>query len=384
MARRRQAIELGMTGEEIGTLTAFSRSRTEPASRVSRAAMLLAYRENPSFFAVAQKLGVHHQTVQRCVERALVYGPLAALDDRPRPGKQPTITPEAKAWLVSLACDKAREHGYPHELWTTRLLARHAREYGPAARHECLARLVQGTVCKILGQEEIKPHKVRYYLERRDAEFEQKMAQVLCVYREVQILKKAAAKSSKSGKSAKPVAIVSYDEKPGIQAIATTAPDLPPVPGAYATFARDYEYKRHGTLSLLAGIDLLTGKVHALVKERHRSREFIEFLKLLDAAYPASAAIKLILDNHSAHISKETKAWLAAQPAGRFEFTFTPKHGSWLNLVEGFFSKFARSVLRHIRVASKHELKDRIMAGIEDVNRYPVIHTWSYKLADAA
>ena len=384
MARRRQAIELGMTGEEIGTLTAFSRSRTEPASRVSRAAMLLAYRENPSFFAVAQKLGVHHQTVQRCVERALVYGPLAALDDRPRPGKQPTITPEAKAWLVSLACDKAREHGYPHELWTTRLLARHAREYGPAAGHECLARLVQGTVCKILGQEEIKPHKVRYYLERRDAEFEQKMAQVLCVYREVQILKKAAAKSSKSGKSSKPVAIVSYDEKPGIQAIATTAPDLPPVPGAYATFARDYEYKRHGTLSLLAGIDLLTGKVHALVKERHRSREFIEFLKLLDAAYPASAAIKLILDNHSAHISKETKAWLAAQPAGRFEFTFTPKHGSWLNLVEGFFSKFARSVLRHIRVASKHELKDRIMAGIEDVNRYPVIHTWSYKLADAA
>lgn len=261
------------------------------------------------------------------------------------------------------------------------MLARHAREYGPGAGYECLARLVQGTVCKILGQEEIKPHKVRYYLERRDAEFEQKMAQVLCVYREVQILKKAAAKSKKSGK---PGAIVSYDEKPGIQAIATTAPDLPPVPGAYATFARDHEYKRHGTLSLLAGIDLLTGKVHALVKERHRSREFIEFLKLLDAAYPANAAIKLILDNHSAHISKETKTWLAAQPAGRFEFTFTPKHGSWLNLVEGFFSKFARSVLRHIRVASKHELKERIMAGIEDVNRYPVIHTWSYKLADAA
>jgi transposase len=123
---------------------------------------------------------------------------------------------------------------------------------------------------------------------------------------------------------------------------------------------------------------------HALVKERHRSREFIEFLKLLDAAYPASTAIKLILDNHSAHISRETRAWLDARPPGRFEFTFTPKHGSWLNLIEGFFSKFARSVLRHIRVASKHELKERIMAGIDDVNRYPVIHTWSYKLAEAA
>jgi transposase len=384
MARWRQAVELAMNDGEVASLLTISRSRTEPASRVERAQMLLAYRENPSFFAVGQRLGVHHQTVQRCIERALAYGPLMALDDRPRPGKEPTITPEAKAWLVSLACDKAKEHGYPHELWTTRLLARHAREHGSAAGHECLAHLVQGTVCKILGQQEVKPHKVRYYLERRDAEFEQKMAEVLCVYREVQVLKKAAAQAKKAKKPGKPVTIVSYDEKPGIQAIATTAPDLPPVPGTYATFARDHEYKRHGTLSLLAGIDLLTGKVHALVKERHRSREFIEFLKLLDAAYPASTAIKLILDNHSAHISRETQAWLAAQPAGRFEFTFTPKHGSWLNLIEGFFSKFARSVLRHIRVASKQELKERIMAGIEDVNRYPVIHTWSYKLAEAA
>ena len=385
MAGWRQAVEVAMTDEDVARLMAISRSRTEPASRVERAHMLLAYREKPSFFAVGQRLGVHHQTVQRCIERALAYGPLMALDDRPRPGKEPTITPEAKAWLVSLACRKAKELGYPHELWTTRLLARHAREHGAAAGHECLANLVQGTVCKILGQEEVKPHKVRYYLERRDAEFEQKMAEVLCVYRQVQILKKAAAKAKKKAKKpGKPVTIVSYDEKPGIQAIATTAPDLPPVPGAYATFARDYEYKRHGTLSLLAGIDLLTGKVHALVKERHRSREFIEFLKLLDAAYPASTAIKLILDNHSAHISRETQAWLAARPAGRFEFTFTPKHGSWLNLIEGFFSKFARSVLRHIRVASKQELKERIMAGIEDVNRYPVIHTWSYKLAEAA
>jgi transposase len=381
MARWWQAVELAMTDEEIGKLTAISRSRTEPASRVDRARMLLAYRENPSFFLVGRKLGVHHQTVQRCVERALAYEVMAALDDRPRPGKEPTITPEAKAWLVSLACDKAKEHGYPHELWTTRLLARHAREHGPAARHECLANLVQGTVCKILGQEELKPHKVRYYLERRDAEFEQKMAEVLCVYRKVQVLKKAAAKSKKPDKS---VAIVSYDEKPGIQAIATTAPDLPPVPGIHATFAREHEYKRHGTLSLLAGIDLLTGKVHALVRDRHRSREFIEFLKLLDTAYPARTAIKLILDNHSAHISRETTAWLDSRPRGRFAFTFTPKHGSWLNLIEGFFSKFARSVLRHIRVASKQELRQRIMAGIHEVNQHPVIHSWSYKLADAA
>jgi hypothetical protein len=156
MAKWWQAVELAMTDEEAEVLAALSRSRTEPASRVSLAAMLFTYREHPSFFAVGKRLRVHHQTVQRGVERAVAYGALAALDDRPRPGKQPVITPEAKAWLVSLACDQAKEHGYPHELSTTRLLARHAREHGPAAGHECLAHLVQGTVCKLLGQEEIK------------------------------------------------------------------------------------------------------------------------------------------------------------------------------------------------------------------------------------
>jgi transposase len=157
------------------------------------------------------------------------------------------------------------------------------------------------------------------------------MAEVLCVYREVKLIKETAAAAKREPGDA--VAIVSYDEKPGIQAIATTTPDLPPKPGAHATFARDHEYKRHGTVSLLAGIDLITGQVHALVRDRNRSREFIEFLKLLDAAYSSDAAIKLILDNHSAHISKETKAWLAKKPEGRFQFTFTPEHGSSLNLV---------------------------------------------------
>jgi transposase len=381
MAAWRRAIELSLEDEDIATLRSMTQSRTEPASRVERARILLAYWDNPSFFAVSRGFGLHHQTVQCCVERAAVEGPMAALDDRPRPGREPTITIEAKAWLVSLACRKAKELGYPHELWTTRLLASHAREHGSAEGYPCLGNLVQGTVCKILDEEEVKPHKVRYYLERRDPDFAEKMAQVLCVYRQVKILKKAAAAKRKPDDA---VAIISYDEKPGIQAIATTSPDLPPQPGVHASFSRDHEYKRKGTVSLLAGIDLLSGQVHALVRDRHRSREFIEFLKVLDAAYPTHTAIHLILDNHSAHISRETKAWLAEQPVGRFEFTFTPKHGSWLNLIEGFFSKLARSVLRHIRVSSKQELKDRLMAAIDYFNENPLVHTWTYKLDNAA
>jgi len=382
MAAWRRAIELSLANADVERLKSIAQSRTEPASRVERARILLGYWKDSSFYAVSQALGLHHQTVQRCVERAAVEGPMAALDDRRHPGKEPTITMEARAWLTDLACRKAKELGYPHELWTTRLLAQHAREHGPAEGHACLANLAQGTVCKILDQEEVKPHKVRYYLEQRDPEFAEKMADVLCVYRKVKLLKKQAATTKKKPNDA--VAVISYDEKPGIQAIATTAPDLPPQPGVHPTFTRDFEYKRHGTVTLMAGIDLLTGKVHALVKDRHRSREFVEFLQLLDKAYPASTAIHLILDNHSAHISKETRAWLAEQPAGRFEFTFTPKHGSWLNLIEGFFSKLARSVLRHIRVVSKQELKERLMAAVEFFNDDPVVHTWTYKLDRAA
>ncbi len=288
MAAPRRVVELAFSDEEAAQLARLARSRTEPASRVERARMLLAYRQTPSFYAVGRDIGVTHQTVERCVRRAERSGVLAALDDSPRPGREPVITDEARTFIVDLACRKAKDLGYPHELWTTRLLAKHIREHGPNAGHACLAKLAQGTLCKILGAREIKPHKVRYYLERRDPEFDAKMAEVLCVYRDVQLLKQSAL--AQEGE-APAVAIVSYDEKPGIQAIATTAPDPPPEPGKHATLARDHEYVRHGTLSLLAGIDLLTGKVHASVEERHRSREFVAFLQKLDAAYPTSTAI---------------------------------------------------------------------------------------------
>jgi len=382
----RRVIALPTDAEQRQRLLEISRSRTEPTGRVERARIILAYLEDPSAYAVARQIGVTQQKVTRCLQRAGAVGVIAALDDRPRAGRDPVITPEAKTWLVALACRKAKELGYPHELWTTRLLAAHARQHAPAAGHPSLANLAQGTVCKILAEQEVKPHKVRYYLERRDPEFEPKMAEILCVYREVAMLREQAKEGQNQGQGSPDggIAVVSYDEKPGIQAIGTTAPDRPPLPGISPTVMRDHEYKRHGTVTLLAGIDLLTGHVHALVRDRHRSREFIEYLKLLDAAYPADTAIEVILDNHSAHVSRETSNWLAAQPIGRFTFTFTPTHGSWLNIIEGFFSKAARSVLRHIRVGSKDELKQRLMDFVDDVNRDPVVHTWRYKIDEAA
>ena len=222
----------------------------------------------------------------------------------------------------------------------------------------------------------IRPHKVSYYLERRDPDFEFKMANVLCVYKEVGALNDAPDANRTS-------TTISYDEKPGIQAIKNIAPQLQPVPGKYSDIGRDHEYKRLGTLSLLAGIDLHSGKVLPLVRERHRSREFVEFLSLLDREYPAEWKIRLILDNHSAHISKETQAYLKTR-TNRFEFVFTPKHGSWLNMIEMFFSKVARGFLRNIRVETKKELETRIYQGIQEINEEPVVFRWRYKMEEAS
>jgi hypothetical protein len=197
------------------------------------------------------------------------------------------------------------------------------------------------------------------------------MRVVLLVYKEV-VLENEAADNNGGQRD---VVTVSVDEKPGVQAIANTAPDLPPVPGMYSTFARDPEYVRHGTLSILAGLDLFDGHVIARVEERHRSIEFIGLLQDLDAYYPPTCTIRLILDNHSAHTSRETRAWLATRP-NRFKYVLTPKHGSWLNIVETLFGKMARTFLRNIRVHSKGELRERIFEGIDEINRSPVVHRW--------
>jgi len=282
------------------------------------------------------------------------------------------LSAEARAWVVALACQKPKDLGYAQELWTTRQLAKHVRKHCVAAGHANLQHLARGTVSKILRAQPVQPHKIEYLsgaarhrVRRQD---EASAARI-----------PASGALAQSGAPAELAAVLSYDEKPGIQALENTAPDLPPVPGQHAMVGRDHEYVRHGTLSLLAGIDLWNGEVLGLVRDRHRSAEFIEFLRLADAHYPAEARIRMVLDNHSAHISRETRTFLAAVP-NRFEFIFTPTHGSWLNLIESFFGKMARTLLRGIRVKSKQELKTRIEMYLREVNEEPVVFRWKYKL----
>jgi len=364
--------KLKLTEEESTWLQQLSQSRSEAAGRVQRAEILLRYHTGETVSAIAAALRTHRPRVERCIAKALELGIRPALQDLPGRGRRPALSVEARAWVVALACQKPKELGYAQELWTTRLLAQHVRKHCRAAGHPRLRRLARGTVSKILRANAVQPHKIRYYLEQRDPQFETKMKQVLHMYKQVEVWHKVGAPSELT-------AVLSYDEKPGIQALENTAPDLPPVPGQRAAVGRDHEYLRHGTLSLLAGIDLWNGEVLGLVRDRHRSAEFIEFLRLADVHYPAEARIRMVLDNHSAHISRETRAFLATVP-NRFEFIFTPTHGSWLNLVESFFGKMAKTLLRGIRVASKAELKARIEMYLREVNEDPVVFRWKYKL----
>jgi len=378
MPRHRRP-ELVLTDAVREQLQALTVSYMAPVAHVERAQMLLAFASRESVSAIARRLKTNRPKVERTIDRALHLGALTALDDLPREGRPRGIPAEARAWVVALACQKPKDLGYAEELWTTRHLAEHIRRHCGKAGHPSLAKLGRGTVSKLLAENKLRPHKIKYYLERRDPEFDRKMADVLHVYREVRVLRRA----HEAGTAPDLVAILSYDEKPGIQALGTTSPDLPPVPGHHPQIARDFEYKRHGTLSLLCGIDLLTGELLPKVEPRHRSREFVGWLQLVDGHYPPEWRIRILLDNHSAHISRETRAYLATRP-NRFEFTFTPKHGSWLNIIEVFFSKLARTLLRGIRVESKAELQRRLEAHIAELNKTPVVFRWTYKMDEVA
>ena len=368
MSRTTLRAPLILTDKERKRLESLATSRKAPAREIQRAKILLAYSNQVPIQNIARDVGVNRQTVYKCIDKALAMGCEAGLSDLYHRPHDPVITPDAKAWVVSLACTSPKDLGMAAELWTRSALANYVRTHASATGHPSLQKAVKATVHRILEEQTLKPHKITYYLEKKDPEFDRKMREVLMVYREVTLGEQRTA-------DGRPIITVSVDEKPGVQALATVAPDLPPVPGKHPTVSRDYEYKRLGTLSILASLDLQDGHVIAKVHERHRSREFVDLLKELDAYYPSDATIRVILDNHSAHISKETRAYLATRP-NRFIYVHTPKHGSWLNLVETLFSKMSRTFLKQIRVASLEELKDRIQKGVMEINASPVIHQW--------
>ena len=371
MAGKTRRSKLVLTDEDKAELEQLARSRTAPHREKQRAAILLGYYAGESIASIGRRLGMTRLSVSKWVAKALAVGPMAALKDNFHRPRDPVIGDDAKAWVVHLACSKPKDLGYAAEIWSRQALARHVREHAGEAGFPALSRAAKATVHRILAAQPLHPEKVRYYLERRDPNFEAVMRKVLIVYQDVELQNAMRA----AGMTASSVITVSVDEKPGVQAIANTAPDLPPVPGKHPKIGRDHEYERLGTCSILAALDLQDGHITARVEDRHRSVEFTSLLSDLDARYPPECTIRIILDNHSAHLSKETQAFLSKHP-NRFQYVLTPKHGSWLNIVETLFGKMARTFLRHIRVQSLDELKTRILKGVAEINAAPVVHRW--------
>ena len=376
----RKAKVLQLSAEDRNYLEQQTRARTIQAQTVNRARILLLRADGRSVADIADKVGLNRKSVMLCIEKYEAGGVENALFDAPGRGRNPEISDEEKAWIINIACQKPTAFGYSAETWTYARLTSHINTTAEAAGYTRLSTVHKSTVHNILDAAEIKPYRIRYYCENRDPEFETKMHNVLLVYKQLSFQFDEDGHFIPWEDDEEVVHVLSYDEKPGIQAIATTAEDLLP-DDSHSTISRDYEYKRLGTLSLLAGIDLQTGEAIPLVRETHTSKDYIDFLKILDAKYPVGDKIRLVLDNLTVHTSEETRKYLATVP-GRFEFVFTPKHGSWLNMVEGFFSKMTKQMLRGIRVKSKQELTDRIYRYFEEVNAEPVIFHWKYKLDD--
>jgi hypothetical protein len=370
MARFSLRPKLFMEENKLQELHTIASSRSEPFREVQRAKILIMFSKNIAISHIQKETHASRPTIYKCIDKALNMGIDAGLRDKFHRPKEPVINDEAKAWVVNLACTKPTEHGYSAEVWSRKLLALHAREHGPQNGHTCLANAAKATIQRILANHPIRPHKIAYYLERRDPEFESKMHEVLLVYKDVNLTNEKL----KDGEVPK-VITVSIDEKPGVQAIRNIAPEIRPNPGKNSRILRDYEYKRLGTVSILAALDLNNGHVIGQVHDRHRSKEFISLLKEIDSYYPEGHMIRVVLDNHSAHISRETMEYLSTRP-NRFSYVHTPKHGSWLNLVETLFGKMARTFLKHIRVQSKDELKKRILLGIKEMNDSPVVFQW--------
>lgn len=376
----RKATTITLSDEDRAYLELQTRARTIQAQTVNRARILLLKADGVSINAIADKVGMNRKSVMYCINKYLEGGVDNALFDAPGRGRNAEITDDEKAWIINIACQKPVDLGYAAETWTRALLTKHINKVAESAGYTRLSTISQSKVRTILEEADIKPNKIKYYCENRDPDFDQKMHNVLLVYKQLSLQFDENGELLPFDNEGQVVHVLSYDEKPGIQAIATTSEDLRPDEN-HPTINRDYEYKRLGTVSLLAGIDLQTGEAIPLVRDKHSSKEYIEFLKLLDSKYPEEDKIRLVLDNLRVHTSEETRKYLATVPE-RFEFVFTPKHGSWLNLVEGFFSKMTRQMLKGIRVKTKDELIQRIYQYFEEINAEPVVYHWKYKLEE--
>ena len=252
--------------------------------------------------------------------------------------------PEDRMNVVSMACQSPEIYGYVGEThWSISLLQ------STLIREKIFEKISWTTVQRILASIDLKPHKMKYYLNCKDTDLLKKARKICRLYLN----------------PPKNAILLSFDEKSGTQALERkilrqTGPAKP--------FRMEFEYKRHGTTDLFAAFEVKTGKVFGKCYKKHSSKEFLHFLKLLRKKYKRKRLI-IILDNLKTHYTKEIRLWLKSQK-GMIKFVFTPKHASWLNQVEIWFRHISQKCLKRLSVLSIEELKKKIMLWIRTYNRY--------------
>jgi transposase len=336
---------LKVTEPQREVLETLSRSQTAAHRDVQRAKALLMASDGFATTRIATDIGVSPATVTRWRGRFEEEGLKASVKVRPGRGRKPSIGPEKVQEIVHATLHE-KPPGETH--WSCRSMAR-----AHGVSHT--------TVQKIWAARGLKPHRVQTFKLSKDPRFEEKLADVVGLYLS----------------PPERAIVLSMDEKSQIQALDRTQPSLPMKPGRAGTMTHDY--KRNGTTTLFAALDVLTGSVIGQCLPRHRHTEFLTFLRTIDRTVPKRLQIHLILDNYATHKHPTVKAWLAKHP--RFHLHFTPTSSSWVNMVEGFFSQLTNKAIRRGAFASVPDLIAAIDAYLTATNTNPTPFTWT-KTAD--
>jgi transposase len=351
MSGRPQAVPVVLTRKRRRKLEQIVRAGTSPQRLVLRARIALAAGEGTANAQISREVGCSETTVRTWRGRFARLG-VPGLFDKRRPGREETHGPSARLAVIAIATSVPPEG---ESQWSQQMIADHLRERGRA--------ISRATVGRVLGEAKIRPHKVRGWLNRADdGTFWIRAGQVCRLYLD----------------PPPGTVLISIDEKTGIQAKSRKHPQIPARPGRDAR--REFEYVRHGTVSVLAAMNVATGEVLADRIRRNDSATFIRFLAMLDQMILPHLRIHLIMDNGSSHTSKATRAWLAAHP--RFAVTCTPKHASWLNIIEQWFSLLTRKLLRRGDFTSPEDLEAKITTFTIRYNKKARPWKWTYD-ADA-
>ncbi len=338
----RRAVELVLTGEQRAELERIVRASTSEQRLVKRARVALLADKGVTNEKMAPLVGLSAHKVGKWRRRVAEEG-IAGLADRPRPGGPRRYGHDERLRVFKTACSPPPQG---ETQWTVRSLAA-AVGMGKSQTHA------------ILSEADLKPHQVRSWLTSLDPDFETKQAEVCGLYLD----------------PPEGAIVVSIDEKTSVQAKEPIRTEIPLQPGTLAR--REFEYRRHGTVALLAALLVHTGEVKGSVYERNSRVEFLDFLERLEAEIPTDKQVHAILDNLQVHKTPEVCAWLEAHP--RWHFHFTPTHASWLNQIELFFSILSRRLLRRGIFTGKEDLKAQLLSFIKRYNPTAKPFAWTYQ-----